>query len=388
MESAAGDSTLGQAPLGLYLHVPFCATRCGYCDFNTYTAEELGSGVRRDTFAEILVAEIGMAAAELGDRPVDTVFIGGGTPTLLGADGLARLLDGVRASFRLAPDAEVTCEANPDSVDEALLAGLLDAGITRMSFGMQSSAPHVLAVLDRTHTPGASVAAALSARAAGFEHVNLDLIYGTPGETDDDVRASLDSVLSAEVDHVSAYALIVEPATPLARRVRAGVLPAPDDDDCARRYELIDDVLVAAGMPWYEVSNWAVPGAACRHNLGYWSGGDWWGIGPGAHSHVSGRRWWNVKHPATYARRLADGESPLDGSEVLTHEQRITERVMLAVRMADGLPVDDVPLETRSALPRLEQTGLIVPGGAARGRVVLTRRGRLLADSVIRDLVP
>lgn len=381
MESAAA-----QPRLGLYLHVPFCASRCGYCDFNTYTAEELGSGVRRDTFADTLTAELDQAAAALGDRAVDTVFIGGGTPTLLGLAGLTRLMEGVRARFSLASGAEVTCEANPDSVDAGLLSGLLDAGITRMSFGMQSSAPQVLAVLDRTHTPGASVAAARSARDVGFAHVNLDLIYGTPGEADDDVRRSLDDVLSAGVDHVSAYALIVEPATPLARRVRAGDLPAPDDDDCARRYELIDDVLGSAGMPWYEVSNWAAPGAACQHNLGYWNGDDWWGVGPGAHSHVAGRRWWNVKHPATYARRLAEGESPLDDAETLTVEQRVTERVMLGLRMADGLLVEDVPVETRGALRRLEGSGLVQVG--AEGSIVLTRRGRLLADSVIRELVP
>jgi oxygen-independent coproporphyrinogen-3 oxidase len=379
------EATAVPPRLGLYLHVPFCSSRCGYCDFNTYTAEELGGGVRRDTFAEVLLVELDRASASLGDRPVDTVFIGGGTPTLLGADGLSRLMDGVRGSFPLAPGAEVTCEANPDSVDAPLLSALLDAGITRMSFGMQSSAPHVLAVLDRTHTPGASTAAARAARAVGFAHVNLDLIYGTPGESDDDVRRSLDDVLAAGVDHVSAYALIVEPATPLARRVRAGTLPAPDDDDCARRYELIDDALQAAGMPWYEVSNWSVPGAECRHNLGYWQGDDWWGIGPGAHSHVGGRRWWNVKHPATYAARLARGEDPAEGAEVLTDDQRVMERVMLRLRMAAGLATESVPAETRTEVPRLVAEGLVEVDS---GSVILTRRGRLLADAVIRDLVP
>lgn len=371
--------------LGLYLHVPFCSSRCGYCDFNTYTAEELGGGVRRDTFAQTLLVEADRAAGSLGDRTVDTVFIGGGTPTLLGADGLSRLMDGVRGIFRLAADAEVTCEANPDSVDHALLSALLDAGVTRMSFGMQSSAPHVLAVLDRTHTPGASVTAARTARDVGFAHVNLDLIYGTPGESDDDVRRSLDDVLAAGVDHVSAYALIVEPATPLARRVREGALPGPDDDDCARRYELIDDALEAAGMPWYEVSNWSVPGAECRHNLGYWHGDDWWGIGPGAHSHVAGRRWWNVKHPATYAARLARQEDPADGDEILTDDQRVMEQVMLRLRMAGGLPAESLPDETRGEVPRLVADGLATVDS---GAVVLTRRGRLLADAVIRDLVP
>ena len=289
--------------MGLYLHVPFCSSRCGYCDFNTYTATELGDDVRRDDFHAVLAQEVRLAAATLGDdaRPVDTVFVGGGTPTLLGATGLVALLDAVRSEFGLAPGAEVTTEANPDSVDAPLLDALLAGGYTRLSLGMQSSAASVLRVLDRTHTPGASVAAARAAADAGFAHVNLDLIYGTPGESDDDLRRSVADALSAGVDHVSAYSLIVEDGTPLARRVRRGELPMPDDDVAAARYAIVDDLLTGAGMPWYEVSNWARPGGECRHNLGYWHDDDWWGVGPGAHSHVGGERWWNVKHPRTYA---------------------------------------------------------------------------------------
>lgn len=370
--------------LGIYVHVPFCASRCGYCDFNTYTATELGDSVRRDTFHESLIDEIRYARSVLGDDPraVSTVFVGGGTPTLIGAEGLNSVLAAIRDEFGLAQDAEVTTEANPDSVDAAMLAELLDGGYTRISLGMQSSVPAVLQVLDRTHTPGASVKAARMAAAAGFDHVNLDLIYGTPGETDDDLRRTLDDVLGAGVDHVSAYSLIVEDGTPLARRVARGEIPAPDDDVMADRYVLIDDALTAAGLSWYEVSNWAAADGECRHNLAYWRSDDWWGVGPGAHSHVAGERWWNTKHPRTYAERLASGSSPEDEREVLDDVQQRTERVMLGVRLVEGMPVGELTVD-----PALVTQGLIERDGLAEGMIVLTRRGRLLADAVIRRLL-
>ncbi len=375
--------------LGLYLHVPFCASRCGYCDFNTYTATELGDSVRRDSFHEVLAAEVRFAAVALGDdrRAVDTVFVGGGTPTLLGSAALVSLLDAVQAEFGLAPGAEVTTEANPDSVDEGMLDELRAGGYTRISFGMQSTSTSVLRVLDRTHTPGASLAAARAAARAGFEHVNLDLIYGTPGESDDDLRRSVEEAIDAGVDHVSAYSLIVEDGTPLARRVRRGELPAPDDDIAAARYAIVDRLLTDAGMTWYEVSNWARPGGECRHNLGYWSDDDWWGIGPGAHSHRGGERWWNLKHPRTYADRLAAGLSPEEGREVLTEDQRRMERVMLGVRLAAGLPVASLDDAGREQAEVEARAGLIDPTALASGRVVLTDDGRLLADAVIRRLV-
>lgn len=371
--------------LGMYVHVPFCASRCGYCDFNTYTATELGDSVRRDTFHEALIDEVRLArrALESDDRAVSTVFVGGGTPTLLDASALTAVLEAIHQEFGLAPDAEVTTEANPDSVDRRMLEELRAGGFTRVSLGMQSSAPAVLRVLERTHTPGSSTAAARAARDAGFEHVNLDLIYGTPGESDDDLRRSLDDVLASGVDHVSAYALIVEDGTPLARRVRRGEIAAPDDDVAAERYVIVDEALASAGMAWYEVSNWARPGGECRHNLGYWGDADWWGVGPGAHSHLDGRRWWNVKHPRTYAERLSAGVAPEEGAEVLTGEQRAMERIMLGLRLAEGLPVEDI----EGDLSRVGE-GLLDEAALARGRVVLTRRGRLLADSVIRSLVP
>mgnify|MGYP006277449781 CR=1 FL=1 len=369
-------------PLALYVHVPFCSSRCGYCDFNTYTATELGNDVRQATFNEVLMAEIRQARAHLGPREVTSVFFGGGTPTLLDAEALTLILREVDASFDLVADAEVTTEANPDSVDEAYLATLRAGGFTRISFGMQSLAPHVLRTLDRTHAPEQSIAMARAARRVGFDHVNVDLIYGTPGERDDDVRASLDAVLDAGVDHVSAYALIVEQGTPLDRRIRRGEVPEPDDDIAAERYELIDERLNAAGLPWYEVSNWARPGGECRHNVAYWRNADWWGIGPGAHSHVDGVRWWNVKHPRTYAERVASIGSPIEDREVLSADDRRMEEVMLSVRLREGLALDRVP--SPASIPVLVEDGLVA---VHDDRVVLTRHGRLLANRVIASLV-
>jgi oxygen-independent coproporphyrinogen-3 oxidase len=373
-------------PFGIYVHVPFCAARCGYCDFNTYTASELqGSGASPDGWLTAVRQELALAAATVGPRAVDTVFVGGGTPSLLGAERLGEVLGAVRETFGLAPGAEVTTESNPESTSPEFFAGLVDAGFTRVSLGMQSAAQHVLAVLDRRHTPGRAAAAAKEARAAGLAHVNLDLIYSTPGETDDDLRSSLDAVLDAGVDHVSAYALIVEDGTALARKVARGELPAPDDDVAAARYEMIDDRLSAAGLGWYEVSNWAASSeAACRHNLGYWLDGDWWGLGPGAHSHLAGSRWWNVKHPARYAARLAEGASPEAGREQLTLDEQHTERVMLRLRLASGLPLDLLDATGRAAAEQAQADGLLEP---TDGRAVLTRRGRLLADGVVHALL-
>nr|WP_235079268.1 radical SAM family heme chaperone HemW [Amycolatopsis orientalis] len=380
---------LGARPFGVYVHVPFCATRCGYCDFNTYTAGELGSAASPRSWLDALRRELELGAEILGSAPpAETVFVGGGTPSMLGADGLAEVLDGVRSVFGLAPGAEVTTESNPESTSPEFFAGIRDAGYTRVSLGMQSAARHVLKVLDRVHTPGRPVDAAREARAAGFEHVNLDLIYGTPGERVEDLRASLDAVLSAGVDHVSAYALIVEDGTALARRVRRGELPAPDDDTLASYYELIDSVLAGAGLTWYEVSNWASSeGARCRHNLGYWRGGDWWGAGPGAHSHVGGVRWWNVKHPAKYSSLLAEGKSPEAGREVLTEEDRHLERIMLELRISDGLAVSALDEAGLAQARAAAAEGLLEASDLdSRGRAVLTDRGRLLADAVVRRL--
>jgi putative oxygen-independent coproporphyrinogen III oxidase len=381
---------LGQRPFGVYVHVPFCATRCGYCDFNTYTAAELAdSPASPRSWLAGLRGELTLAARVLGRPSADTVFVGGGTPSLLGADGLAEVLAAVRDTVGLAPDAEVTTEANPESTSPEFFAGIRAAGYTRVSLGMQSAAPHVLAVLDRTHTPGRAAAAVAEARAAGFAHVNLDLIYGTPGERAEDLAASLSAVLAAGVDHVSAYSLIVEPGTALARRIARGELPAPDDDVLAARYEQVDAALTAAGLSWYEVSNWASGRDAwCRHNLGYWRGGDWWGAGPGAHSHVGGVRWWNVKHPARYAELVARGVSPAAGREYLSPVDAQLERVMLELRLADGLPLTALDDTARREASRAASEGLLDPAALSDvdARCVLTPRGRLLADAVVRRL--
>jgi oxygen-independent coproporphyrinogen-3 oxidase len=320
---------------------------------------------------------------------VDTVFVGGGTPTLLPPAGLARVLDRIDRTWGLAPGAEVTTEANPESVDPASLRQLRAAGFTRISLGMQSTSPEVLRILDRRHTPGRATAAATEAGEAGFEHVNLDLIYGTPGETADDFAASLAAAVGAGVDHVSAYALIVEEGTRMAARMRRGDLPYPSDDVAADRYLAADAALSAAGFTWYEVSNWAANGAArCRHNLLYWTGGDWWGLGPGAHSHVGGVRWWNVKHPTAYASRLGGGLSPGHGRELLTVEERQVEDVMLRLRLAEGLPVATLDRHGRAAAARALGAGLLEAVPFAAGTASLTLRGRLLADAVVRDLLP
>ncbi|MDQ7902937.1 radical SAM family heme chaperone HemW [Phytohabitans sp. ZYX-F-186] len=376
----------GGRGFGVYVHVPFCASRCGYCDFNTYTAAELGGGASREAYPQTVLAELALAARVVAPARVDTVFVGGGTPTLLDPDDLARILEAIDRTWGLAADAEVTTEANPESVNPASLQRLRKAGFTRVSLGMQSIAPGVLQVLERRHTAGRAPAAAVEAREAGFDHVNLDLIYGTPGETADDFAASLAAAVGAGVDHVSAYSLIVEDGTRLAARMRRGDLPYPDDDVAADRYLAADAALDAAGLTWYEVSNWAAgPAARCRHNLLYWTGGDWWGLGPGAHSHVGGVRWWNVKHPSTYAARLAAGESPGYAREVLAPDDRHVEDVMLRLRLASGLPLDVLDAQGRAAAGRAAADGLLE---IRDGHALLTLRGRLLADAVVRDLLP
>ena len=329
---------------GVYIHVPFCSSRCGYCDFNTYTPGELGTSASPETYLDALEQELELAEFK---RPVDTIFIGGGTPSLLGAQGLRRILTAIRNTF-----------------------------------GMQSASAHVLQVLERRHTPGRAFAAVAEARAAGFTHINLDMIYGTPTETDADVQATVEQVIASGVDHVSAYSLIVEDGTRMARKVRRGELPAPDEDVYADRYALIDAALVAAGYRWYEVSNWAQPGGECRHNLGYWRDEDWWGAGPGAHSHLGDLRFHNLKHPATYAQRLASGVLPVAGVEKLTVTQRHEERVMLGLRLREGLPVtcfNDKELAKAREFP-----GLI---DVSDQRVTVTEAGRLLADGMIADIL-
>ncbi|CAN5718909.1 radical SAM family heme chaperone HemW [soil metagenome] len=370
-------------PFGIYIHVPFCATRCGYCDFNTYTPGELG-GANPDGWLDALRIELGLAAATLPAPLVDTVFVGGGTPSLLGGDGLAAVLDAIRSHFTLAPDVEVTTEANPESTTVELLERIRGAGYTRLSLGLQSMAPNVLAVLDRVHSPGRALQVARDAATVGFEHVSIDLIYGTPGESDDDLLQSVDAAIGAGIDHLSAYALVVEDGTALARRVRRGEMPMPDDDVLAQRYELLDERLSAAGLDWYEVSNWSRSGGECRHNLGYWNGGQWWGAGPGAHGYLGRHRWWNVKHPNAYAAALSDGVLPVSGFEELGNGDMHTEDVLLRIRLRSGLPAALLGPEELARAEGVVADGLLVREGDG---LVLTDRGRLLADGVVRRLL-
>ncbi|UFS60750.1 radical SAM family heme chaperone HemW [Subtercola endophyticus] len=389
-ERAAGH------PFGVYLHVPFCRVRCGYCDFNTYTSTEL-RGAKQVDYAgqaqrEVAFAADVLTASGVTERPVSTVFFGGGTPTLLPSHQLIGMLRSVEEAWGLAPGAEVTTEANPDSVDARYLAELAAAGFTRVSFGMQSAVPHVLQTLDRTHDPERVPQVVAWARDAGLQ-VSLDLIYGTPGETLADWSTSVEAALAMQPDHLSAYALIVEEGTKLARQIRTGVYPQPDDDLEADMYELVDARLAASGYEWYEVSNWSLTGPdtptsefRSRHNLAYWQGHDWWGIGPGAHSHVGGTRWWNVKHPAAYADRILAGVSPAAGRETPDGESRELERVLLLARIRSGLEIASLSEDARREVAALIADGLIDGRAALAGSIVLTLRGRLLADAVVRRL--
>jgi oxygen-independent coproporphyrinogen-3 oxidase len=331
-----------------------------------------------------LRTELELASARLGRPTLNTVFVGGGTPSLLGGARLTTLLNMVREHFELAPDVEITTEANPESTWPEFFEAIREAGYTRVSLGMQTAIPRLLGVLDRIHTPNRPAAAAREALDLGFEHVSLDLIYGTPGESDDDLLRSVDTAIETGVDHVSAYALVVEEGTAMARRVRRGELAAPDNDVLAHRYELVDERLSGAGLSWYEVSNWARPGGACRHNLGYWDGGQWWGAGPGAHGFVGTTRWWNVKHPNTYGTMLADATLPVAGFEQLGADALHTEEVMLQIRLRRGLPMDRLDAAERERAETAVADGLLLADGDS---LILTDRGRLLADGVVRSLL-
>ncbi|TFD35975.1 coproporphyrinogen III oxidase [Cryobacterium sp. TMT1-19] len=380
-----------QRDFGVYLHVPFCRVRCGYCDFNTYTATELRGASQHD-YAGQAITEVQSAGRILTQsgvpaRQAATVFFGGGTPTLLPADDLVRMLEAVRSTWGIAPGAEVTTEANPDSVDAAYLGRLAESGFTRVSFGMQSAVPSVLATLERTHDPERVPLKVQWAREAGLD-VSLDLIYGTPGETLVDWRTSLEHAIRQAPTHVSAYSLIVEEGTKLARQIKRGELAPVDDDVQAEFYELADDLLSSAGYGWYEVSNWATDDAhRSRHNLAYWRSQDWWGVGPGAHSHIGGVRWWNVKHPSAYGDRIRAGDSPAAGRETLDAATQEVERVLLLTRIREGIPIDSLSPLRRHEVAGLIADELIDAKAALFGSIELTLRGRLLADAVVRRLL-
>ena len=379
----------------IYIHVPFCLRRCGYCDFNTYTATDLGAGASRGHYAQMVIREMALIRQWQCDHGIEepaasTVFFGGGTPTVLAAADLVAMVDAIRAIWGLTPDAEITTEANPDTVDEAYIAELADGGFTRISFGMQSAVPHVLATLDRTHTPS-NVAAGVDAATMAGLRSSVDLIYGAPGESLEDWRTSVEAALDLGVHHISAYALTVEPTTKMGRRIAAGTLPKPDDDDEAAKYELADELFTQAGLDWYEISNWARPGYESRHNLGYWRNVDWAGLGPGAHSHYRchavssngyGLRSWDIAHPRLWGVAINEHRVPWADSERITAEENLEELIMLGLRMREGLDLEriDRVIAVDRLTPMIEEGLVTVVDGR---RVVPTRRGMLINDTVI-----
>jgi oxygen-independent coproporphyrinogen-3 oxidase len=377
--------------LAFYVHIPYCARRCGYCDFNTYTPSELSissdlSGVSRD-YIDLVIAEITSARKISNADVVPTIFFGGGTPTLMEPKDLGRVITALKNNFDLAPNAEITTEANPDTVTKAKLAELREVGINRISFGMQSAVPHVLAALDRTHNPANVAQSVRDARAAGFDEVSVDLIYGSPGESMSDWQESIDVALSLPISHISAYALIVEQGTKLGAQVKRGEVVMPDDDETADKYLLADEKFKSAGLDWYELSNWSKPGSESKHNLAYWNGANWWGAGPGAHSHIDGKRWWNVKHPTAYKERISSGQSPLHDQEELTHDQKSSERIMLEIRLARGIDFKTLTAEQLLILEGFKNQGHLIEDTWASGRIVLSTSGRLIADRIVREIL-
>ncbi|MEI8066687.1 MAG: radical SAM family heme chaperone HemW [Actinomycetes bacterium] len=376
------------SPLSFYIHVPYCLKRCGYCDFNTYTPGELRNGgdlaTVSDGYIDLLIKECNFVPPA---GPIPTIFFGGGTPTLMEPSDLGRLLRHLENRFGFTEDAEITIEANPDTVTAEKLQQLKEIGINRISFGMQSSNPQVLKVLDRTHNPENVFKATEWAKSANFEHISVDLIYGVPSESIADWRSSVETALSLPIDHISAYALIVEDGTKLAGQVRRAEVVMPDEDETADKYLLVDELATAAGLSWYELSNWSKPGGECRHNIAYWEGKNWWGLGPGAHSHMNGRRWWNVKHPNAYREKLSAQNSPMHDEEELTVEQIEQERIMLNIRLPRGLPLATLSAEQVQNLLPYRESGHLDAGSWGSGNLTLTRSGRLIADRIVREIL-
>ena len=378
--------------LSVYVHIPYCVKRCGYCDFNTYTPSELKDG--SDSVAAVsagyidaLLAEIALAQERLGKREISTIFFGGGTPTLLPAEHLGQVLVALEKSFGLADKCEITTEANPDSVDADSLAQLRTAGFNRISFGVQSVKSHVLQVLDRTHNSARVEGVVNAAKNSGFQSISLDLIYGTPSESLDDFMESVDFSLSLPIDHLSAYALIVEKGTKFGAAVKRGQIIMPNDDETAEKYVALDARMTAAGFDWYELSNWAKPGHQSRHNQAYWLSADWWGLGAGAHSHINGERWWNIKHPQSYIEAAIKGNTPAAGNEILSEDDKLVESVMLRIRMCEGLPLSSFTQAQQAKLNSFYERELFEAKSWESGQLVLSLKGRLLADQVVRDVL-
>jgi oxygen-independent coproporphyrinogen-3 oxidase len=384
--------------LSFYVHIPYCIKRCGYCDFNTYTPTDLlsqssthnnSAGIQTvaNGYIDLVIQEIQLARRTVGEASVPTIFFGGGTPTLLPAQDLLRIVDAISGRFSLERRCEITVEANPDSVTKESLTTLRAGGVNRISFGMQSAVPHVLNVLDRTHKSENLVSATQWAKEVGFDHISVDLIYGTPGESLNDWKVSIDAALSLPIDHISAYALIVEQGTKLARQLNSGEITMPDDDETAEKYRMADCSFSEAGFDWYELSNWARPGGECRHNIAYWQNSEWWGLGPGAHSHIENSRWWNVKHPNSYRAKITANETPIQEREELSLDNQKTENLMLAIRMKEGINLENLSGEQRDIAEKYVGSEHLVREKWERGALVLTQSGRLIADRIVRELL-
>ena len=378
--------------LAFYIHIPYCIKRCGYCDFNTYTPAELQiTSELKDisnSYIDLLISEIKSARIEVGESAViPSIFFGGGTPSLMEASDIGRVISTIKDQFNLAKDAEITLETNPDTVTKEKLAQFLAAGVNRLSFGMQSAVPHVLATLDRTHNPDNLPQVTKWAKEVGFKEISVDLIYGTPGESKEDWQRSIDAALSLPITHISAYALIVEEGTKLAAQIKRGEVANVDDDLSADKYIMADQAFTSAGFNWYELSNWAKPNSQSRHNIFYWLGKNWWGAGPGAHSHLNGKRFWNVKHPNLYKERIIKGESAVAEFENLESIQIESERLMLSIRLPSGVEKSTLNDKQILDLAGYVESGHLDQANWNLGRATLTLDGRLIADRILREIL-
>ena len=373
---------------GVYVHIPFCIHRCHYCDFNTYE----GHGELHGPYVDALLRHIEAYAPGRDFPEATSVFFGGGTPTILAPSQLARITDAIRARVGIARGAEITVEANPETIDEAVIAMLLKAGVTRVSLGVQSLVDHALQRLGRTHSAAVALEAITAARRAGCDDLNIDLIYGSPWESEADWAATLSQAVEAGPDHVAAYALTVEPGTPLHTLVATGRVPDVDPDVQAERHSMADFVLSSAGYERYEVSNWARPRHASAHNVLYWCGGDYLGLGAGAHGYLDGRRFWSVRLPRDFVARAEAGESVEAGAERLSRSGRAGEALMLGLRLASGVEMAafarvhgrSALTDRGTAISELEEMGLLE---THEGWLRLTGRGTLMANEVVARLL-
>ena len=378
--------------LAFYIHIPYCVKRCGYCDFNTYTPSELKITEAlteiSNSYIDLLIMEIKAARLQVGQSAnVPSIFFGGGTPSLMQPDDIGRVISTIKSEFTLLPDAEITMECNPDTVTKESLAAFRAIGVNRVSFGMQSAVKHVLATLDRTHNPENLLQVTTWAKEVGFPEISVDLIYGTPGESLSDWQTTIETALTLPITHISAYALIIEEGTKLAAQIKRGEVAQVDDDLTAEKYLVADKAFTAAGFEWYELSNWAKSGSLSKHNLAYWLGDNWWGAGPGAHSHLNGKRFWNVKHPNLYKERIIANKSPVADSEILEELQIESERLMLSLRLPSGVDKQSLNELQLAELSSYVESGHLDQANWNQGRATLTLDGRLIADRILRQIL-